>query len=51
MFQTYVKYVKSMATVATQMLLPPKVCMKEFLIKNNKKTVKNHCKITLFHCF
>ena len=30
-----------MATVATQMLLPPKVCMKEFLIEKNKKKLKN----------
>ena len=31
-----------MATVATQMLLPPKVCMKEFFIEKNKKKVKKH---------
>ena len=30
-----------MATVATQMLLPPKVCMKEFFTEKNKKKLKN----------
>ena len=47
--QTYKRYVKSMATVATQLLLPPKVCMKEFFYRKEQKTVKKHCKITLFH--
>ena len=39
--QTYEKYVKSMATVATQMLLPPKVSVKEFFTEKNKKKLKN----------
>ena len=40
-----------MATVATQMLLPPKVCMKDFFSEKSKKHVKEHSKTTLFHCF